>query len=48
LDDMRRYRDAGVTEFNMASSGELPADEAGIEAKFSEWQASIVAAVGKL
>ena len=48
LDDMKRYRDAGVTEFNMASSGELPTDEAGIEAKFRDWQDSIVAPVAKL
>jgi probable F420-dependent oxidoreductase len=48
LDDMKRYRDAGVTEFNMASSGELPTDEAGIGAKFREWQDGIVASVGKL
>ena len=32
----------------MASSGELPTDEVGIEAKFSDWQESIVAPVGKL
>ena len=47
-DDLKRYRDAGVTEFNMASSGELPTDEAGIHAKFDEWREGIVAAVGNL
>ena len=48
LDDLKRYRDAGVTEFNMASSGELPTDAAGIQAKFSEWQDRIVGPVGKI
>jgi probable F420-dependent oxidoreductase len=48
FDDLCRYRDAGVTEFNMASSGELPTDEAGIHAKFSDWQKRIVAPVGTL
>jgi len=47
-DDLRRYRDAGVTEFNMASSGELPTDEAGIQAKFAEWRDSIVGPVEKI
>jgi probable F420-dependent oxidoreductase len=48
LDDLKRYRDAGVTEFNMASSGELPTDEAGIEGKFNEWQHRIVGPVRSL
>lgn len=48
LDELKRYRDAGVTEFNMASSGELPTDEAGIQAKFSEWQQRIAGPVGKI
>jgi len=36
LDDLRRYRDAGVTEFNIASSGEIPLDDAGMKAKLNE------------
>jgi probable F420-dependent oxidoreductase len=31
LDDLRRYRDAGVTEFNIASNGEIPLDDSGME-----------------
>jgi probable F420-dependent oxidoreductase len=45
LDDLKRYRDAGVTEFNMASNGEIPIDDGGMEAKFAQWQESIVGAV---
>lgn len=37
LDDLKRYRDAGVTEFNIASSGEIPLDGVGIEAKMAEF-----------
>jgi probable F420-dependent oxidoreductase len=48
LDDLKRYRDAGVTEFNMASSGELPTDEAGIAAKFGQWRDHIVGPVGEI
>jgi probable F420-dependent oxidoreductase len=48
LDDLKRYHDAGVTEFNMASSGELPTDETGIEAKFGEWRDLIVRPVGEI
>jgi len=48
LDELRRYRDAGVTEFNMASSGELPTDETGIEAKFGQWRDRIVGPVAEL
>lgn len=48
LDDLKRYRDAGVTEFNIASSGELPLDEAGVRAKFSEWAETLVAPVRAL
>lgn len=36
LDDLLRYRDAGVTEFNIASSGEIPVDLAQMEAKINE------------
>jgi probable F420-dependent oxidoreductase len=42
LDDLKRYRDAGVTEFNLASSGEIPLDPAGIEAKFAEFAERLV------
>jgi probable F420-dependent oxidoreductase len=48
LDDLKRYRDAGVTEFNMASSGELPGEGAGIGAKFDEWANTIVGPVEEL
>jgi probable F420-dependent oxidoreductase len=48
LDDLKRYRDAGVTEFNIASSGEIPLDEPGIEAQFSAWQEQLVAPVNAL
>ncbi|VWX48243.1 TIGR03619 family F420-dependent LLM class oxidoreductase [Novosphingobium sp. 9U] len=43
LDDLRRYRDAGVTEFNIASSGELPLGEAGMAAMFAELHQRILA-----
>lgn len=45
LDDLKRYRDAGVTEFNISSSGEIPTDEAGIKAKFGEFAETIVAPI---
>ena len=48
LDDLKRYRDAGVTEFNVASSGELPVDEAGIAAKFREFGETLVEPIGEL
>ena len=48
LDDLKRYRDAGVTEFNVASSGEIPLDEPGIRAKFDEFRASIVEPIAAL
>jgi len=48
LDDLKRYRDAGVTEFNIASNGDIPLDEAGMKAKFDEWQERVVAPVGAL
>ncbi len=47
-DDLKRYRDAGVTEFNMASSGELPDEGSGIEARFAEWAQTIVGPVSEL
>lgn len=42
LDDLKRYRDAGVTEFNLASSGELPLDDAGMRARFAEFRKRLV------
>jgi probable F420-dependent oxidoreductase len=48
LDDLKRYRDAGVTEFNIASSGEVPLDETGITAKFAEFGERIVGPIGEL
>jgi probable F420-dependent oxidoreductase len=48
LDDLKRYRDAGVTEFNVASSGELPLDADGIEAKFAEFAERIVQPIAGL
>lgn len=48
LDDLKRYRDAGVTEFNMASNGEIPIDDKGMNAMFAEWHESIVAPVREL
>jgi probable F420-dependent oxidoreductase len=48
LDDLKRYRDAGVTEFNLASSGEIPLDEAGIHARLAEFGETVVGPVGDL
>ena len=48
LDDLKRYRDAGVTEFNMASSGELPGECPGIEARFAEWAETVVGPIAEL
>jgi probable F420-dependent oxidoreductase len=48
LDDLKRYRDAGVTEFNLASNGDIPMDDAGMQAKFGEWQERIVSPIGAL
>jgi hypothetical protein len=48
LDDLKRYRDAGVTEFNVSSSGEIPTDVAGIKAKFAEWGETLVGPIGEL
>ncbi len=42
LDDLRRYRDAGVTELNIASNGEIPTDEAGMERKFDEFAKQLI------
>lgn len=48
LDDLKRYRDAGVTEFNVASSGEIPLAPAGTEAKFAQFRENIVAPISTL
>ena len=48
LDDLKRYRDAGVTEFNISTSGEIPTDEAGIESKFAEFAEKLVAPIASL
>ena len=47
-DDLQRYRDAGVTEFNLASSGEIPLDGDGIDARFARFHAELVAPVSAL
>jgi len=41
-DDLKRYRDAGVTEFNVASSGEIPLDDAGMDAKMLEFKERLI------
>lgn len=48
IDDLKRYRDAGVTEFNVASSGEIPRDAAGIAAKFREFAETLVGPIGEI
>ena len=48
IDDLKRYRDAGVTEFNISSSGEIPTDEQGINDKFDEFQKRIVETIASL
>jgi probable F420-dependent oxidoreductase len=48
LDDLKRYRDAGVTEFNLASSGEIPLDDAGMQAKFAEFHDRLVLPLASL
>lgn len=46
-DDLKRYRDAGVTEFNLATSGEIPLDEAAMRAKFAEFRETLVDPVAR-
>ncbi len=48
LDDLKRYRDAGVTEFNLASSGEIPLENEGLNARFGEFAERIVGPIGEL
>jgi probable F420-dependent oxidoreductase len=42
LDDLKRYAEAGVTEFNLATSGELPLDVTGMAAQFARWRKALV------
>ncbi len=42
MDNLKRYRDAGVTEFNLATSGELPLDRQAMRMKFAEFRESLV------
>jgi len=48
LDDLKRYRDAGVTEFNLATNGDIPVEDAGMEAKFREWKETLVGQIAEL
>lgn len=48
LDDLKRYRDAGVTEFNIASNGEIPVDDAGMQAQFEKFREQLVEPIGAL
>jgi len=48
LDDMKRYRDAGVTEFNLVTAGELPLDEAGLTAGLEDFARRLLEPAFKL
>jgi probable F420-dependent oxidoreductase len=48
LDDLKRYRDAGVTEFNLASSGEISADPSRVQSKFDEFAERVVGPIASL
>jgi len=48
LDDLKRYRDAGITEFNLATNGDIPIDDAGMEMKFRTWKEILVDPIAKL
>ncbi|MCX7864574.1 MAG: TIGR03619 family F420-dependent LLM class oxidoreductase, partial [Novosphingobium sp.] len=48
LDDLKRYRDAGVSEFNIASSGEIPPSGPGLGAKFAEFAETLVGPISEL
>jgi len=41
-DDLLRWRDAGVTEFNIASSGELPLEENRMRDKFEQMRTRLI------
>ena len=47
-DDLKRYRDAGVTEFNLVTAGELPLDDAGVRAGIADFGRRFVDVVAKL
>lgn len=47
-DDLKRYRDAGVTEFNLVTAGELPLDDAGVAAGIAEFGKSFVDVAARL
>jgi probable F420-dependent oxidoreductase len=47
-DDLKRYRDAGVTEFNLVTAGELPLDDAGAAAGIAEFGKCFVDVAAKL
>ena len=48
LDDLKRYRDAGATEFNIASSGEISPSGPGLDAKFAEFAETVVGPISEL
>ncbi len=48
LDDLERYRDAGVTEFNIASSGEVAPSGPGLDSKFAEFAETVVGPISEL
>jgi len=48
IDDLKRYRDAGVTEFNIASNGEIPIDDAGMRARFDRFREELVEPIAGL
>jgi probable F420-dependent oxidoreductase len=48
LDDLKRYRDAGVTEFQLLVHGELPVDEKGLAASIEDLSTRFVATAAKL
>lgn len=42
IDDLKRWRDAGVTEFNVASSGEIPLDEDAMRTGFAKMREKFI------
>jgi probable F420-dependent oxidoreductase len=48
IDDLKRYRDAGVTEFYLVTANELPSDEAGLKSGIMNFGASFVEAATRL
>jgi len=47
-DDLKRYRDAGITEFNLVTAGELPADSDGLKRGIAEFGARFVGVAAAL